>query len=255
MMKKFINIIQSSSLGNCIALDDNKSHLFLDFGADKKYLRQYYGIKSLASENIAAILITHEHIDHIRSLESNLSNGINVYSTDKTWDEIEKRISNRKYIKNSFVVNNKWTKIKNTNWSFKAIPTIHNAIDPICYIVKNKRSKILYLTDTEYFENKSFNGLNIFLVESNYGSYIANSISVERKHLTNINHHMNSTNVEKFLKKYVTFKTKLFLMIHLSSKCHNNFEILDFMAKKYSTKKLKVTYVKPNFINKTSFHF
>ena len=252
-MKISIKIIESSSNGNCIVLDDGNKLLFLDFGTIKKNIIQFLGKNKKEINDIAGILLTHEHFDHFQSLKDELSSDLNVYSSKGTFDALDKKIKKIYFKKN--IINNydEYISIKNSNWSFKIIKTIHNANEPIAFIIRNGENKILYLTDTEYFSSKEFNNITCYIIESNYGSYVMDNPNKELKHIDNIKNHMNSFDVEQHLINNPGENTRLFIMSHVSSKSNDNFEILDFMKKTYSKEKMKVEYINPKIINDQEF--
>ncbi len=60
--------IASGSSGNCIYIGDDTTHLLVDTGISKKKIEE--GLKSLdlKGEDLDAVLVTHEHNDHIQGL-------------------------------------------------------------------------------------------------------------------------------------------------------------------------------------------
>ncbi|MGL4768838.1 MAG: MBL fold metallo-hydrolase [Mycoplasmoidaceae bacterium] len=250
MAKILINVIQTSSEGNCIILNDNITNLILDFGASKKLINDNFLQNNINKNNIAGILLTHSHIDHSRSIFEDITSSINIYAPNLIWADLfyNNNIKSFNFNKINIKIDN-WIKIPNSNWKFKSIKTIHNAVGSVCYIIKNKSIKILYLTDSEYFEKKIFKGMTCYLIECNYGSYGTTNQHVMNKHYKNIKNHMNSDNIENFYKKYRTHKTKSFIIIHLSQNNKNNFEVLDSIKKKYENRITKIKYIKPTEIN------
>jgi metal-dependent hydrolase (beta-lactamase superfamily II) len=114
-MKISIKIIESSSNGNCIVLDDGNKLLFLDFGTIKKNIIQFLGKNKKEINDIAGILLTHEHFDHFQSLKDELSSDLNVYSSKGTFDALDKKIKKIYFKKN--IINNydEYISIKNSN--------------------------------------------------------------------------------------------------------------------------------------------
>lgn len=241
-----INIIESSSNGNCILLNDGLTSIFLDFGSDYKNIKNSLNLNGLLKKTIVAALITHEHIDHTRSINNDFFEDVHFYLTKGTHQCLNN--INRKFIDVEF---NKWVKVPNSNWKFKAFPTLHNANESACFLIKNKRKSILYLTDTRYFVNKKFKGCNCYIIESNYGCEIIESKVKSNIHnnLCNRNH-LNLKENEQLFHQYTTKKTKLYIMSHLSSKLIDD-KLINLVTKKLQEKNrwIKVEYIDPNKIN------
>lgn len=246
MAKISINVIESSSNGNCILLNDGETSLFLDFGSDYKNIQNCLNLNAISKNSIVGALITHEHIDHTRAINSDIFKNIPFYLTKGTswfFRGVKRNFINIKF--------NKWINLANSNWKFKSFPIQHNAIEPACFLIKNKRTKILYLTDTRYFVNMKFKGCNCYIIESNYGCEI-----IESKIKSNIHNdcqnrsHLNLKENEQLFHKYTTRKTKLYLMSHLSSKLTDD-KLISLVTKRLQEKNkwIEVEYIDPNKIN------
>jgi len=67
-MLKFLSF-SSGSCGNCYYLgEEGQPGILIDAGVSYKRVHKYMAEYRIPEENISAILITHEHLDHIRSL-------------------------------------------------------------------------------------------------------------------------------------------------------------------------------------------
>lgn len=64
---KFCSIASGSS-GNCIYIGNSNTHLLIDTGISKKKIEIGLETLGLTGDDITAILITHEHVDHIQGL-------------------------------------------------------------------------------------------------------------------------------------------------------------------------------------------
>ncbi|MDE3099026.1 MAG: MBL fold metallo-hydrolase [Verrucomicrobiota bacterium] len=88
MSVKF-TILGSGSSGNCAYLETDSARVLIDAGFSPRQIRQRLASIGRAPENLSAILITHEHADHISGLFGLAHRcGIPVYCNRGTQDAI-----------------------------------------------------------------------------------------------------------------------------------------------------------------------
>jgi len=121
-------------------------------------------------KNINGILVTHEHLDHIKSIGV-LSKQYNipVFSTNKTWIELDKKFSIANDNKKKFDVYGGGFYIQD----LKVIPfkTPHDAIDSCGFSFEANNKKLTIATDLGHMEDGIFNQLEksqFIMLESNY---------------------------------------------------------------------------------------
>lgn len=68
-MLKFLSL-SSGSCGNCYFLSDGKSGLLIDAGVSVRRLKKTLMEHGLDTDSFQAVLVTHDHLDHIRHLGS-----------------------------------------------------------------------------------------------------------------------------------------------------------------------------------------
>ena len=68
-MLKFLSL-SSGSCGNCYFLSDGKSGLLIDAGVSVRRLKKTLAEHGLDTDSFQAVLVTHDHLDHIRHLGS-----------------------------------------------------------------------------------------------------------------------------------------------------------------------------------------
>ena len=68
-MLKFLSL-SSGSCGNCYFLSDGKSGLLIDAGVTVRRLKKTLMEHGLDTDSFQAVLVTHDHLDHIRHLGS-----------------------------------------------------------------------------------------------------------------------------------------------------------------------------------------
>ena len=60
--------IASGSSGNCIYVGSDHTHLMVDAGISGKRIEQGLNSLELSAKDMDGILITHEHVDHVKGL-------------------------------------------------------------------------------------------------------------------------------------------------------------------------------------------
>ena len=185
----------------------------------------HFGSFNINIGDINAILVTHEHIDHVKSIAT-LSNKYNipVYATCKTWNSmplIHSKLS-KDNIKN-FTIDNEF-KIN----SLKILPfsVPHDAAEPCGFNVFDGSKKISIATDLGHMNNSVFTYLKnsefIFL-ESNYDQEVLKYSSYPytlKQRILSDSGHMSNRYAGNLLSKCVGEKTKHVILAHISE--HNN---------------------------------
>lgn len=69
-MALYFRTIASGSDGNCIFISDGKTHLLVDVGITMKAVKSALAEMDVALTDISAILITHEHSDHVDGIDT-----------------------------------------------------------------------------------------------------------------------------------------------------------------------------------------
>lgn len=253
MEKISINIVQSSSKGNCIILYDGKTYLILDFGVNDLIWNNSLSSLNIDVKNISGILITHYHIDHIKTIEKSTTDNMLFFLSEKTYEFILNKYNKKINAKilNSYI--GKYVKVNNSNWNIKPYWTIHNAEESLCFVIKNKKKEIVYLTDTKFFINKKLKNKTAYIMESPFG--LEYDLKNKNKIFINLEkeqNHLKLHETERLLNIYSGKKTKLFLFSHLNPSV-SDFSIIENIIKKYSTSKMDVKYLKPNEILKRKF--
>lgn len=133
-------------------------------------MKQLFGNLNILPEDISAVIVTHEHTDHVQSL-GNLSKKFNlpVFATSKTFDAMSKqseKISEKN--KKNINIDEKFS-IGDIEILPFAIP--HDAVEPCGYTLCTNNKKISIATDIGHMDNnilKHIDGSNFILLEANY---------------------------------------------------------------------------------------
>ena len=88
--------LYSGSTGNSLFVESDHSKVLIDAGESAKKIENALSLYGVNANNLNAIIVTHEHIDHVKSLGT-LSKKYNipVYANKETWNAMpdqEKKI-------------------------------------------------------------------------------------------------------------------------------------------------------------------
>lgn len=164
--------IASSSSGNCIYIGNDDAHILVDVGISGKKTEAGLNKLDLKGEDIDAILITHEHIDHIGGLGIiSRKYNIPIYATEPTVEAIKQNSKLGSVDSDLFHVIEADNPFMIKDIEVEAFKTYHDAASPVAYHFINKGKKISIATDTGTYDDYMVEHLresNALLIESNH---------------------------------------------------------------------------------------
>ena len=162
--------LYSGSSGNSLFVQTENTRILIDAGVSSKKIEE--GLKSIDVEpsSIDAILVTHEHSDHIQGLGTfSKKFDTPIYSNQETIDNMQNQILkiSEKNIK-KFKVADKFS-IGDIDIKSFSIP--HDAANPCGFNIFKENKKLSIATDIGHMDNKLIKNLEdslFILLESNY---------------------------------------------------------------------------------------
>lgn len=235
--------IASGSSGNCIYVGDENTHILIDAGISKKRVVEGLVSVGIQPEKINAILVTHEHSDHVKGLGV-MARGFNtpIYGTVETINAVLRtknvgRIDNELF---HFIKPDEEFQIGTL--TIKPFSTSHDASNPVCYTITDGEKKVGVATDLGKFDEyivDNLQGLHSLLIEANhdinmlqvgpYPYYLKQRILGDRGHLSN-------ENSGKLLTRIINDDMKYIFLGHLSKE--NNYPELAYETVKCEIKKM-----------------
>ncbi|NLY09097.1 MAG: MBL fold metallo-hydrolase [Tissierellia bacterium] len=169
-MSFFCCSLSSGSDGNCQFIQTDKAKILIDAGFSGKrvelLLKQ---VKVLASE-LDAIFITHEHRDHIQAAGVLARrHNIPIYATAGTWAAMTPIIKEVPRELTRIIDSNSTVSIGDVG--LFALPTHHDAVDSVAYIVNWKEKKASFITDTGWISPYMIGAMeksDLFFIEANH---------------------------------------------------------------------------------------
>lgn len=192
--------IASGSSGNCICVGTSGSHLLVDAGISGKRIESGLNSVGLKTSEMQAILVTHEHIDHIAGLGVLARRyGLPIYGTKGTLDAVMKVKSVGRIDESLLHPIVPMREFKIGDMTVRPISISHDAADPVAYIMQTESQKVGVITDLGKYDDalvESLQDMDVLLLEANHdvrmlqtGSYpypLKQRILGDRGHLSNV---------------------------------------------------------------------
>jgi phosphoribosyl 1,2-cyclic phosphodiesterase len=197
-MMKFCNLFSGSD-GNAIFVGHNETKILIDAGVScKKVVHALESIQE-SIEQIDGIIITHEHIDHIKGIDViNRKYKTPIYANRSTWKKIHEKFDVSR-LTTCHVFKTK-EPFKIGDLEIHSFPIPHDAAEPVGFNVLSPQKKISILTDVGHMNVELIHQLkdsDLIYLESNHeeemvkvSSYpwsLKQRILGEKGHLSNLN--------------------------------------------------------------------
>lgn len=227
---KFCSLYSGSS-GNCLYLEDNDTKILIDAGVSGKKIEQNLKKIDVKPEEITALLITHDHTDHIKGVGV-LSRRfhIPVYANAGTWDIAEKALG--KISPENRIVFYSDQEVYLNGLCILPFPIHHDAGEPVGFSITNGKSKIGIITDTGKITNEiqwCLKDCDLAVIESNHD---VEMLKVGRypyylkKRILGNEGHLSNEDASKTILELVKKGLRKVLLAHLSEE--NNFPELAY---------------------------
>jgi len=161
-------VLGSGSSGNAVLIETARSRILVDAGFAPRVLKRRLAVAGVAPESIEAVVVTHEHTDHVKGVAAAARKwGWTIVSTAGTrmmcpdWAELRTILTPRK---SAVVVG---------DFHLETVPVSHDANEPIAVIVtsldEGARAGIVYdlghVTETIC---RALDKLDILVIEANH---------------------------------------------------------------------------------------
>ena len=229
-MLKFCSLYSGSS-GNCLFVSTNNTKVLIDCGTSCKKICE--GLASIDSsiEDIDAILVTHEHSDHVQGLGMvSKKFNIPVYANLETWNAMEKQ-KEKISEKNIKLFENDKDYLLN-DLTIHPFTTPHNAANPCGFSIHNGKKRLSIATDLGYMDNRIFEQLqnsSFVLLESNYEPELLDASKYPyhlKQRIKGPNGHLSNETAGKTISELMKKDLKEVILGHLSKE--NNFPELAY---------------------------
>ena len=223
MSVKF-TILGSGSGGNCAYVETAEARILVDAGFSPRQIRQRLATISRVPENLTAILVTHEHSDHVQGLIGIAAKlNIPIYCNRATKEAFEFQLQTKFHCH-----------LFNTGASFEigdllvdtfAIP--HDAQDPVGFLIRTAAGNIAFVTDLGHMTKlvlERIRPANVLVLESNHDVKMLQdcprrSWSLKQRILGRHGHLSNEA-AAKAAAQIMSAELKHLYLAHLSRECN-----------------------------------
>ena len=195
MALKFCSFASGSS-GNSYLIKNKETSILVDAGISGKRILAGLEATGTPRESVAALLVTHEHSDHVLSLPVMTKRipGLEVYANEATWENIDRPVPEER--RRIFSTGETF---QIGDMSIRSFSVPHDAAEPVGFSVSSGKSKISIVTDAGYITEEIYAEVadaDLLLLEANHekemllmGSYpypLKQRILGDEGHLSNI---------------------------------------------------------------------
>ena len=225
--------LYSGSSGNCSLVETDNTKILIDAGESAKKISSALSLYGIDLANVDAIVVTHEHIDHIKSLGTiSQKYNIPVYANKETWEAMPTQSKKILDELKKFYIPDEVFEIKDLKFLPFQIP--HDAANPCGFNIFNKKKKISIATDLGHITEDVFYSLeksNFALIESNYD---INTLKCSpypyslKQRISGPNGHLSNNAAGKLISGLMKSGLKQVTLGHLSKE--NNFPELAYQT-------------------------
>lgn len=222
----------SGSKGNCTLIETEKVKVLLDCGHTRRYLTQSFHNAGLHYNQVDAVLITHNHIDHVSQLK--LFHDKPVFAPH-VLDQREDTIVLEPF---------DWITLGDLE--IYAFPLSHDAQETYGYLIRHLEETLVYITDTGYLRETDFEMLKnatYYIFESNHDVELLMATTRPypiKKRILSVNGHLSNTDSAQYLTQLIGLKTKSILLAHLSSEANTERHALETLIETFEVSKVQI---------------
>jgi len=252
-------ILGSGSSGNATLLSDGKIHVLLDVGLSGRETVRRLRECGLGPEDIAAVVVSHEHGDHCRGVGPFAKDlDIPVFMTEGAYCGSQISLDSKKLCKfrsgQSFDV---------YGIQFTSFSVPHDSVDPIAFVIEKDGVKIAVALDLGYISNlaiERLKGSDAIILESNHDVQMLKAGPYPwalKQRVMSRHGHLSNDSVAQYLANDFDGKADLVVLAHLSQK--NNLPELALLSARRALEErsglrlvqTRLELAKPDQISKT----
>lgn len=167
-----IAMLGSGSKGNATLMRCGAGTVLIDAGISCRRIVMEMRSLSVDPEELSAVFITHEHIDHIRGLEAlSKTFDIPIYASAGTWQGIKRMLPRLDLRLCEYRIFKPGTGLVLGGLQVRSFAVSHDALEPAGYVFTHRQHSFGYVTDTGYISDRAkqvLDGVDALVLETNH---------------------------------------------------------------------------------------
>lgn len=217
-----VTSLSSGSKGNASVVVGEYTTVLVDIGIGIKLLQENLRTLNLSVDKINALIISHEHSDHICGLESLIKHNpsVEIYANALVWGEIIKKYPKLASI-NAHLFDYD-TPFSVGEFSVLAMENFHDSISCASFILSQNNSRVGFCTDlgiiTDY-QVDMLSSCKVVFLECNHDPQMLASCGypyILKQRISSTNGHLSNSQCAIAALKMVQNQTKVVVLSHIS---------------------------------------
>lgn len=215
-----LNVFASGSTGNCCLIRHNGEGFLVDAGISARRIRSSLSEAGLPIASLAAILITHEHTDHIKGLSVFLKSvPVPVYAPEAVAALLCRTVPGAHYYVRSIAME---VPVDVGAFSVTAFPTPHDAAQSAGYRLSAEGRTISICTDTGCVTEvmlRHLRGSDVALIEANHDADLLRSGPYPpalKRRILSARGHLSNDDCARLAAELSAFGTRALVLGHIS---------------------------------------
>ena len=213
--------LQSGSSGNCFFVETDSTRILVDAGISPRQIAWRLKKHERSIESVDAVLVTHDHTDHSRFVGGLCGRfDLPLFITDKTRRAIERGSDLPADLQiNTFAAGDSF---RVGELDIHSIPTPHDAIDGVAFVVEHQSKRLGILTDLGHVFSglrEVLESLDAVIIESNYDEDLLESGPYPeflKRRIRGRGGHLSNRDSARLLHRSITERLQWVCLCHLS---------------------------------------
>ncbi|MGH2612178.1 MAG: MBL fold metallo-hydrolase [Rhabdochlamydiaceae bacterium] len=216
--------LASGSKGNSIFIGTKNSRILIDAGISHKATQDKLQLIGIDIRDIDAILITHEHVDHIRGLATiAIKHNIPVFANSDTAHAILEMLDDSP----KFKIFSTGETFEFGDLEIHPFSIQHDTLDPVAFTIRTSSLKLGFCTDLGFVTTLVKNhlqGCDYLYIEANHEPSMVHSSSrpmVYKQRVLSRQGHLSNQQCAALLTEVAHIGLKHIHLAHLSEECNH----------------------------------